>query len=128
MRVQSIKRRILGLVDSGLSEINRVERESHSQLGGPLGLLHVVFGFLLLNVCLYLGDVSLPLAADFLRPRRSFIFGGASLLTELVGSFGRLGSRAGEVGVELVPGLFTCGFDLVVGGFRVVSDLLELCA
>src|SRR5271166_6814212 len=68
--VQSIKRRILCFVDGGLCEINRVEREIQSPLGGPLGLLHVVFGFLLLDVCLHLGDMSLPLAANFLGPRR----------------------------------------------------------
>jgi len=72
LRVQSIKRRILGLVDGGLCEINRVARVSQSQLGELFGLLHVVFGFLLLDFCPHLGDMSLPLAADFLRPRRSF--------------------------------------------------------
>jgi hypothetical protein len=70
--------------------------------GGCDNFFTAVFGFLLLDVCPHLGDMSLPLAADFLRPRRSFIFGGISLLTELVGSCGRLGSRAGEVGVHAV--------------------------
>src|SRR5271165_7133621 len=123
-----IKLCILRLIDGVLREVNGLKRVSLSLVRVPRGLVRVEFGFLRLDVCPHLRDMSLPRDADFSPVRGLFFVRCVSVFWEMIGSCGRLISRAGDVSLKLFPGPLTSGLYLVVRGFRFVGDLLELCA
>jgi hypothetical protein len=127
-QIQGIERRVFGLLDRGLREIDRIKGVDLGPIG-VLGRLPSVEPLLfLLDGRPHLGDMGLPFAADVVPLRRRLIAGPICLGLELIGRRGRLVSRNGRLRRKLIPGLLTGRAQLACRRFRFVRNLFELPA
>ncbi|MGO8937585.1 MAG: hypothetical protein ACLQLO_10815 [Mycobacterium sp.] len=123
-----IERRVLSFVQSGLREVDGIACVGLGDIGVGGRGASVELVRLLVDACLHLRDMGLPLVADVLPMRRRLVARTIGVVLELIGSCSCPITCAGGVGSKLILGVLTGRTELLRGCFRLVGYFLELCA